>query len=226
MATKKSVGLCYALVSRGKTVLCDHRRSDEGNFESTCQSVLDRILESSETKFSYDVEDHRYDAYVGENLIYICVSKKVFDRNMSFNCLFELERKLIQAGLKEKAKSAKPYGLRGSFSEVMASVLVQYSSSDVLGKLESRVDEVTNIMRDNIDKVVHRGEALDDIYDRSEQLAINSTDFRQSSTKLRRKLLWRNIKLWVILILIILVIISIIVVICVLASRGVFKKNK
>lgn len=226
MASSSSI--CYGLISRDRVVLCD-RRLVNGSFESTCQEVLENVLKTGGNKFSFDSGhgQHVYHAYVSGNLIFVCVTEAMFDRNVAFNCLFELERQLISVGLMERAQSATPYGLRGSFSSCMQSVLLRYSSNDKLGQLESKVDEVSGIMRHNIDKVVHRGEALDDLTERSDLLAHSSTDFRQSATKLRKKLCWKNFRLWVILTIIVIILIAIVLVIIIatLAAKGTFNKK-
>ena len=220
--------ICYALISRRDVILCDHRQKLEGNFESTCQEVLSNVLKRElNDRFSFDHGQYTYHAYVGGDLIYVCVTDVRFDHNIAFNCLFELERQFVSKGLKERAKSAGLYSLRTAFGPTMASILAKFSASDVLGRLESKVENVTGIMRQNIDKVVQRGDALSDLNERSDLLAHSSTDFRQNSIKLRKKLCWRNVKLWVILVilLIVLIVVIAIIVIAVLASQGTFKKH-
>ena len=213
----------YALISREKVVLCDYRSSND-RFESTWQTVLENVMRNKDMndKFSFDSGNYTYYAYTASNIVYLCIADAMFDRNLAFNCLFELERQLIHAGLKERVYSAGPYSLRSCFSATMASVLANYSSNDKLGKLESKVEEVTGVMRQNIDKVVQRGETLDDLNERSDLLAHSSTDFRQSATKLRKKLCWKNVKLWVILtvIFLILAVIVVAIILSVLAIQG------
>ena len=219
-------GIRFALISRGKTVLCDHQIAANGNFELTCQSVLDNVSRET-SKTSYECDEYVVHAYVSGNITYLCVTGTIFDRNVAFNCLFELERRLISAGLQERAQIAGPYALRSSFGSIMKDVLSEYSSSDVLDHLENKVGAVQGIMRQNINKAVHRGENLDDLTDRSELLAHSSTYFRSSATKLRKRLFWRNARLWIILCVILLCIavgIAVIVVV-VLAAKGDFNRK-
>ena len=215
------VGICYGLVARHKIVLCD-RRLNEGNFESICPSVLHNIMSKNlGDKVSFDSGKYVYHTYVSHNLVYLCVTESFFDKNIAFNCLFELEQKLHSMGLVEVAQTAGPYALR-SFSETMLLVLAQYSSNDVLGRMESQVEEVAGVMRQNIDKVVQRGENLDNLTERSDLLAHASTDFRQNAIKLRRKLCFKSAKMWLLLIVLIvsLIVIGVVVVISVLAAKG------
>lgn len=226
-SSKMVVGISYALISRGKIVLCDHRLT-EGNFESILQSVLESVSKDGiceNAKVSFDNGRYVCHTYINRNLVYVCVTESVFDKNVAFNCLFELEEKLLSMGLMEGAQTAGPFALRRSFSETMAVILSRYSSRDVLGRMELQVEEVTGVMRQNIDKVIHRGENLDNITERSDLLAHASTDFRQSATKLRKKLCLRNSKMWVILIIIIIVLIVIVgvIIISILAAKGKLK---
>lgn len=222
------VGMCYALISRGKIVLCDHRLTAAGSFESICQSVLENVSRGGiceNAKVSFDNGKHVCHTYINRNLVYVCVTESVFDKNVAFNCLFELEEKLLSMGLMEGAQTAGPFALRRSFSETMAAILSRYSSRDVLGRMELQVEEVTGVMRQNIDKVVHRGENLDNLTERSDLLAHASTDFRQNATKLRKKLCFRNVKMWVILIIIIVILIVVVgvIIISILAAKGELK---
>ncbi len=218
----KKIGLGYALLCCGKIVLCDHRVNDGIKFESICQRVLDSLpTGGSNGKLSFDIDSYICHVYIKGDLVYMCVTGGLFDKNVAFNCLFELEQKLLSSGLQEISRTVRPYGLRASFSDTMAAVVSKYSSRDVLGRMESHVEEVTGVMRQNIDKVYKRGDNLDHLTERSDHLAHASTNFRQSATKLRRKLCVKNAKLWIILIAIIIALLLVIavIIISVLAAQ-------
>ena len=149
-------GIYFGLISCGKTVLCDHRIAADGNFKSTCQLILSHVSRGP-SKISYESSDqYVFHVYVSESLTYLCVTDKIFDRNIAFNCLFELECRLISEGLQERAQRAGPYTLRSSFESIMKDVLSEYSSSDVLDHLENKVEKVQGIMRQNIDKLLNK----------------------------------------------------------------------
>lgn len=46
----------------------------------------------------------------------------------------------------------------------------RYSKSDNVAKLRSQVDEVKDVMTQNIERVLDRGEKLDDLVDKTEDL--------------------------------------------------------
>lgn len=92
-----------------------------------------------------------------------------------------------------------------------------YSSFNQIHNTNKQVDEVIEIMRDNVNKVLERDEKLDNLENNSETLQSNSHRFVRSSTKLRRKMFWKNIKFTITFIVIIAIIIIIITLIAVKA---------
>ncbi|KAJ3429625.1 vamp (vesicle associated membrane protein) [Anaeramoeba flamelloides] len=84
-------------------------------------------------------------------------------------------------------------------------------SEDRLTKVQKEVDEVKNIMGENIDKVIDRGEKLENLEERSTQLNENSYQFKKGATKLKRNMCMQNLKLTLIIAMIVIIIILIIV---------------
>ncbi|XP_064400047.1 vesicle-associated membrane protein 7-like [Halichondria panicea] len=186
--------LYYALVARQRVILCDYTLR-QGPYESSALSALDKAIADRVSKISYEDGNVVFHVLVSQGLAYLCASDLAFDRSLAFGCLQELENRLYRSpGLKDRAEYVGPYALRGEFSVDMSQVLTQYGSGDKLGKLQTHVTAVKGVMKDNLDKVVLRGETLDDLEGRSEQLANSSTNFRHSAVKLRRKELCRRNK--------------------------------
>lgn len=55
-----------------------------------------------------------------------------------------------------------------------------------------QIAEVTDVMRDNVGRLLERGDQLDNLQDRSEGLATTSDQFRTTATRLRRNMWWQN----------------------------------
>ena len=218
--------LYYALIARQRVILCDHALV-QGSYETASQTALDRAITDGDTSISYEDGSLVYHVFMSGGLIYLCVSDVIFDRSLAFGCLKELESSLYNSpGLRDQAATAGPYALRREFSYEMSQVLSQYASGDKLGKLQNQVTNVTGVMRGNLEKVMQRGETLDDLEDRSEKLAHSSTDFRHSAVRLKRKEQFRNIKWWCIVgsvCGVILVVIILAIVLGALAGSGKLK---
>ena len=60
--------------------------------------------------------------------------------------------------------------------------------------VQKQVQEVTSIMRDNVNRMLDRGERLDDLERRSDSLNDASSEFRNSSNRMAKQMWWKNTK--------------------------------
>ncbi|RVW35221.1 putative vesicle-associated membrane protein 726 [Vitis vinifera] len=80
-----------------------------------------------------------------------------------------------------------------------------------LAKVKAQVSEVKGVMMENIEKVLDRGEKIELLVDKTENLRSQAQDFRQQGTKMRRKMWMQNMKIKLIVLGIIIALILIIV---------------
>ncbi|XP_056136947.1 vesicle-associated membrane protein 8 [Lampris incognitus] len=88
---------------------------------------------------------------------------------------------------------------------------VQAVSQDKVQSLREQVDGVKDIMTHNVDRILARGERLDDLMGKSEDLQAGAQHFKQTSQKVARSYWWKNVKLIVVIVVIVLIIVLIIV---------------
>ncbi|XP_014675433.1 PREDICTED: vesicle-associated membrane protein 3-like isoform X2 [Priapulus caudatus] len=81
-----------------------------------------------------------------------------------------------------------------------------------LQQTQAQVDEVVDIMRVNVEKVLDRDNKLSELDDRADALQQGASQFEASAGKLKRKYWWKNCKMIAIMVGIGLVIVIIIVV--------------
>jgi vesicle-associated membrane protein 4 len=82
--------------------------------------------------------------------------------------------------------------------------------------VQEQVSGVINTMKSNIGRVLERGDKLEDLEEKSSELAESATQFRVSSRRLERKMWWKNCRLKIFIfgfIGIILLIIAVIVIV-------------
>ncbi|KFO32653.1 Vesicle-associated membrane protein 8 [Fukomys damarensis] len=89
--------------------------------------------------------------------------------------------------------------------------------SDRVRNLQSQVEGVKNIMTQNVERILARGENLDHLRNKTEDLEATSEHFKTTSQKVARKFWWKNVKM----IIIICVIVFIIVLFIILFATGV-----
>ncbi|XP_062438687.1 vesicle-associated membrane protein 2-like isoform X2 [Rhea pennata] len=73
------------------------------------------------------------------------------------------------------------------------------SSNKRLQQTQARVDEVVDIMRMNVDKVLERDQKLSELDNRADALQAGASQFETSAAKLKRKYWWKNCKMVIIL---------------------------
>lgn len=71
--------------------------------------------------------------------------------------------------------------------------------------IQKQVDEVTLIMKHTMEKVMDRDEKLSNLDEKSNMLLNNSKKFGVTAIKLKRKMLWKNIKCMMVMVSIVLV---------------------
>ncbi|KAK2821643.1 hypothetical protein Q7C36_020986 [Tachysurus vachellii] len=81
-----------------------------------------------------------------------------------------------------------------------------------LQQTQAQVDEVVDIMRVNVDKVLERDQKLTELDDRADALQAGASQFETNAAKLKRKYWWKNCKMWAILIVVLIILIVIIII--------------
>ncbi|XP_030351037.1 vesicle-associated membrane protein 2-like [Strigops habroptila] len=81
-----------------------------------------------------------------------------------------------------------------------------------LQQTQARVDEVVDIMRMNVDKVLERDQMLSELDNRADALQAGASQFETSAAKLKRKYWWKNCKMMIILGVVCAVILIIIII--------------
>ncbi|KAJ3008967.1 UNVERIFIED_CONTAM: hypothetical protein HDU68_002883 [Siphonaria sp. JEL0065] len=61
-------------------------------------------------------------------------------------------------------------------------------------QVQAQVDETIGVMQDNIHKVMQRGETLETLNERSENLASSAETFKNKSKDVRMKMFWQDTK--------------------------------
>jgi len=107
------------------------------------------------------------------------------------------------------AAASSAYALDRQLSPLLQSELrycdAHAAELDRVAAVRSRVDEVRQVMVQNVEAVLARGERLDVMVDKTEALASTARDFQRQGTQLRRRMWWREKKMWALVALIVLI---------------------
>jgi len=220
--------ILYSVISRRTTVLCKYATC-AGNFAEVTEQIISKIPPHND-KLTYSHGNYLFH-YVSENgVIYLCITDDEFERSRAFLFLNEIKRRFL-AAYGPTVESALPYSMNTDFGRVLANEMKHYSESrdvDTISKVHGELDELKDIMVKNIDNIAMRGERLELLVNKAENLNSGSVSFRTTSRNLARSMFWKNIKLYVIIGVIIAVIIYFIVCMACggLLWQGCLAKNK
>ncbi|XP_024874768.1 vesicle-associated membrane protein 2 isoform X1 [Temnothorax curvispinosus] len=87
----------------------------------------------------------------------------------------------------------------------------QIASQKRLQATQAQVDEVVDIMKTNVEKVLERDQKLSELDDRADALQQGASQFEQQAGKLKRKFWLQNLKMMIIIGVIALIVLAIIV---------------
>ncbi|KAI9737864.1 MAG: SNAP receptor, synaptobrevin [Cirrosporium novae-zelandiae] len=85
--------------------------------------------------------------------------------------------------------------------------------------LQAQIDDTVGVMRENINKVSQRGERLDSLQDKTDNLAVSAQGFRRGANRVRKQMWWKDMKMRMWLIIGIIVLLIVIIVPSVVASK-------
>ena len=149
-------------------------------------------------KFYYDDED---------DLTFLCMGEKL-DTEVAFSYLSDLKKKLLTTYDNKTIRSSFSYQLK-DFSGEIKKLANSYeiNPTSKIGMLKERLTETTEILHDNVEKLLQRGEKLNIIAQKSSRLRESSDDFVKNIQEIKRRQKWRKYRCYAIIILIILFII-------------------
>ncbi|KEZ39355.1 hypothetical protein SAPIO_CDS10048 [Scedosporium apiospermum] len=86
--------------------------------------------------------------------------------------------------------------------------------------LQAQIDDTVDVMRENINKVSQRGERLDALQDKTDNLAVSAQGFRRGANRVRKQMWWKDMKMRMCIGIGIIILIVIIVVPAVVTSQN------
>ncbi|KAL8101353.1 vesicle-associated membrane protein 722-like [Apium graveolens] len=212
--------LIYAFVARGSVILAEFTEFS-GNFNSIAFQCLQK-LPSSNNKFTYNCDGHTFNYLVDNGFTYCVVADESAGRQIPIAFLERVKDDFVSRygggkGATAPAKSLnKEYGTK--LKEHMQYCIDHPEEISKLAKVKAQVSEVKGVMMENIEKVLDRGEKIELLVDKSENLHQQAQDFRSAGTQIRRKMWFQNMKIKLI-VLGILIAIILIIVLSVLKSK-------
>eukprot|EP00252_Welwitschia_mirabilis_P001605 TRINITY_DN11501_c0_g3_i2.p1 TRINITY_DN11501_c0_g3~~TRINITY_DN11501_c0_g3_i2.p1 ORF type:complete len:222 (+),score=38.80 TRINITY_DN11501_c0_g3_i2:429-1094(+) len=205
--------LIYSFVARGTVVLAEYTEFT-GNFTTIAAQCLQK-LPASNNKFTYNCDNHTFNYLVEDGFAYCVVADESVGRQVPMAFLERIKEDFKRRYGGGKADTAVAHSLNREFGpklrEHMQYCVDHPEEISKLAKVKAQVTEVKGVMMENIEKVLDRGERIELLVDKSENLRFQAQDFQKQGTQLRRKMWFQNMKVKLIVLGILVALILIIV---------------
>lgn len=182
---------CVNTISEaGNTKLGEHPPADE---QPTLADTLQKVFASAKAKdFRRRCIEDKESGIVyhtlanGDGRVIGCVTTRDVRERVAFAFLEAVEELVRPANV--DARIAK---------KILQQKAEFYSDprNDKLAALNADLNEVIEIMRDNLENVIIRGDRINNMYTKSVEINRQTHEFESKADELKNKLCWRNAKL-------------------------------
>ncbi|KAK3189762.1 hypothetical protein Dsin_029323 [Dipteronia sinensis] len=202
----------YSFVARGTMVLAEYTEFT-GNFPAIATQCLQRLT-SSNSKYTYNCDHHTFNFLVEDGYAYCVVAKESVSKQISIAFLERMKADFKKRYGGGKADTAVAKSLNKEFGPIMKEhmkyIIEHAGEIEKLIKVKAQVSEVKSIMLENIDTTIKRGEDINNLANKTEDLRRQSESFKKVGTQLRRKMWYQNMKIKLVVLGILLVLVLII----------------
>jgi len=180
----------YNVILKNGQEVAQHSAQDSQQIEKVVRICKSKIsADAKDGKMSLAYGNYLFHYVKKDDLVFGCLATEETPRRICFGLLEDMEASY---------QVADSSSLSGKLRERM-DFFNNDKKADKIRNVRGEIDEVREIMSENIDRVMERGERIEILVDKTDNLNQSSLSFRQRSTELRRQMWWKNTKLVVIL---------------------------
>lgn len=163
--------------------------------------ILSKVAEENHKRM-LTWRDMEYHYKVSGDYIYFVIAKSDAGKRVVWSLIDAIENHVLSKGER-------------NLSKFLDGELVKYNdpSNDKIRQIKKRVDEVKDVMIDNIDKLLERGERLEDLVSKTDQLSQDASDYRRKTRAVKNRMMMRNIIIIAAIVIVVLIVLLIIILI-------------
>uniref|UniRef100_A0A7S2SPH5 V-SNARE coiled-coil homology domain-containing protein n=1 Tax=Rhizochromulina marina TaxID=1034831 RepID=A0A7S2SPH5_9STRA len=200
MATR-TPRVLYALVARQVNVLAEFM-ADEVHFQVSqiVRMVLRQISVHDQEKSLEYAEDYFFHCIIREGISFVCLTDKDFSFRKA-RAFLEDVRSEFMGAYGDQAHTAHTFAFNAEFAPVLQGRITFFNtdksaeqSMDKLGITQQKINATIDQMQTNIESVLERGEKLDLLVEKTEQLDQAAFKFERSAKELKQAIYCKRIK--------------------------------
>ncbi|CAH0477463.1 unnamed protein product [Peronospora belbahrii] len=192
------MSIFYFVVANSHCPLAEYSNGGDKGMNEFAQKLLKKLNLAENAVESMDFEGKTYSYRVDNEIAYICVTNAAFGKSSAALFLKHINQLFDnQFGIRGKATKLK-LDMNPDFAPTLKNQMETFSSNkgaEKLQALKNDLDKVKSNVQENINKVLERGDKIELLVDKTDQLNSQSAAFAKSSTNLRRHLWWENVKI-------------------------------
>jgi len=199
--------IVFAFVAKGNRIAARERLGVSGAFQQAAWECLQKLRKNPEaSKMSIPLDRFTMNFKIVDDLAFMCLATQEAGQSISFMFLKQISEAFFDkyTGLEEEYDD---------FNPILAKHMRKFADPtnvEKMSRIHKGLTEVKGVMVENIEKVLKRGEKIEVLVDKTENLRFSSDSFRKQSRNLRRGLCWANVKTKLFLLLLVLCFIYII----------------
>lgn len=173
--------IVYAVIARQHNVLAEYT-SSTGNFPTVTRVLLRKIPEQ-DGRMSYQYDQHTFHYVVDQGMTFLCMTDENTKRRLPFAYLDD-----IKSQWRDKYGSVEQTALAFSLNDLFSPTLRQRmefynanpTATDNIAKVQAQIDSVKEVMVENIERVLERGEKIELLVDKTERLNHQAFKFEKT----------------------------------------------
>ncbi|PRW57246.1 vesicle-associated membrane 714 [Chlorella sorokiniana] len=189
-------GILYALVARGSVVLAEHS-SVGGNSSVVAVGLLGKVPPQDGFRASWAAGRHIFHVLHAGGLTYLCMADQAVGKRIPFAFLADMQQQFEQR-YGSVAEGAIAYEMNSEFAPLLRDRMHYFNTdprADTLTRVRGEVTDLKNVMVDNIEKVLGRGERLEVLVEKTDSLGQQAFAFKRQARVLRRHMWWQNARM-------------------------------
>ncbi|OCK78770.1 synaptobrevin-domain-containing protein [Lepidopterella palustris CBS 459.81] len=214
--------LLYSCIAHNSTILTEHTASASSQTSSLASLILPKISHSTPQKLTY-THGQYFIHYIASapseypssrpsagGLTYLVIADATLGRRIPFGFLVTIKQRFLDDFKPDDIDFASlpAYGC-AAFNGTLKKFMVEQGTTeagqqDALRTVQTEIAGVREIMTENIERVLERGERIDLLVDKTDRLGSSARDFRVRSRGLRRRMWWKNVRLMTLLVVVVL----------------------
>ena len=134
---------------------------------------------------------------VSNSITYLCMADDDEKRRVPFAFLDDVNARFRER-YGDRARTAIAFAMNEEFARILQQQMTFFNAdpaADNIGRVRAQINDVKDVMVQNIEKVLERGEKIELLVDKTDKLNNAAFKFERQSKKLKNAMWWRNLKM-------------------------------